>query len=82
MYVAQQGLDGEITFERYMKDDPFTSYGTFDFKGGILWECTAFEKVSLLANLLSSPDVAIFCAVAAQGDFATLQGILFTFNLD
>ncbi|MBW1801771.1 MAG: hypothetical protein JRJ85_13695 [Deltaproteobacteria bacterium] len=82
MYVAQQGLDGEITFERYLEGDPFTSYGTHDFKGGILWECTAFEDIGLFANLLSSADVAIFCAVAAQGDLATLQGSLFTFNLD
>ena len=84
IYVAQLRLDGEITFERYLEGDITPSYGTFYFSGGKRWECTAFEKLGLVADLISSPDVAIYVGVAAQGDLdlATLQGSAFTFKLD
>ena len=78
LYIAQLGLDGQISFERYITGDEVPSYGTFDFNGGDLWECTAFQNEDLMDNMLDG--IVFYCGVCAVGDLDSMQGALFEFE--
>ena len=80
LYVAQLGLDGQISFERYITGDEVPSYGTFDFNGGDLWECTAFQNKDLIDNILDQAGTVFYCGVCAEGDLESMQGALFKFE--
>lgn len=80
VYVAQLGLDGQISFERYITGDEVPICGTFDFNGGDLWECTAFQNEDLMDYMLDQAGTVFYCGVCAVGDLASMQGALFEFE--
>lgn len=80
LYLAVTNPAGEIKFERFLEGDPLSSYDTYSFNDGDLWECKAFEVFSQMdPDLLEAQGGAVFLAlIAEQGnEAATFQGAMF-----